>query len=194
MNKNKKKEQKEQTRVKILQASDELFKKNGYVATGIDAVMSKAGLTAGGFYAHFQSKEKLFAEMIDSSLRNSTKLLFDGLEDLSGKEWLKRVMKRYLSAYHRDELLYVCALPTLSIEISRNSKDVKNSFENILIHIIEYMEEKIGSDTDITREKIYSLISICMSGIILSRAISSPELSDNILKSCLEETYKIIGD
>jgi TetR/AcrR family transcriptional repressor of nem operon len=191
---NKKREQKELTRAKILEASDQLFKKNGYVATGIDSVMAKAGLTAGGFYSHFASKEKLFSEMIDTSLRKSTKLLFEGLEDLSGKEWLKRIMRRYLSKYHRDELLYVCALPTLTIEISRNSKEVKNSFENILLHIIDYMEEKIGPDTDINREKIYSLISICMSGIILSRSISDPELSDNILNSCLEQTYQIIGD
>lgn len=189
-----KKEQKEQSRIKILESADQLFKKNGYVATGIDAIMANAGLTAGGFYSHFSSKENLFSEMIDRSLRNSTKILFEGLDEYSGKKWLKKVMKRYLSKYHRDELLYMCALPTLTIDISRNSKNVKGSFENILLDIIEYMESKIGTDTDITREKLYSIISICMSGIILSRSVLDEKLSDNILNSSLSETLSLIGD
>lgn len=189
-----KKEQKEQSRIKILESADQLFKKNGYVATGIDAIMANAGLTAGGFYSHFSSKENLFSEMIDRSLRNSTKILFEGLDEYSGKKWLKKVMKRYLSKYHRDELLYMCALPTLTIDISRNSKNVKGSFENILLDIIKYMESKIGTDTDITREKLYSIISICMSGIILSRSVLDEKLSDNILNSALSETLSLIGD
>lgn len=189
-----KKEQKEQTRIRILESSDQLFKKNGYVGTGIDSIMSNIGLTAGGFYSHFESKEALFSEMIDKSLRSSTKIFFDGLEKYSGKKWLKKVMERYLSKYHRDELLYMCALPTLTIDISRSSDNVKNAFEHIFLDIVSFMEKKIGDDTDITRDKLYSLISICVSGIILSRAVSDDVLSDNILASCLESTLQLIGE
>lgn len=156
--------------------------------------MSNIGLTAGGFYSHFESKEALFSEMIDKSLRSSTKIFFDGLEKYSGKKWLKKVMERYLSKYHRDELLYMCALPTLTIDISRSSDNVKNAFEHIFLDIVSFMEKKIGDDTDITRDKLYSLISICVSGIILSRAVSDDVLSDNILASCLESTLQLIGE
>ncbi|MEK7431551.1 MAG: TetR/AcrR family transcriptional regulator [Cyanobacteriota bacterium] len=189
-----KKEQKEQSRIRILDSADQLFKKNGYVGTGIDSIMAEAGLTAGAFYSHFKSKEVLFSEVIDRSLRSSTKIFFDGLEKYSGKKWLRKVVERYLSKYHRDELLYMCALPTLTIDISRSSENVKLSFENILIYIIDFMEKKVGKNTDVTRERLYSVLSMCISGIILSRSVSDQELSDKLLNSCLNETLNFIGE
>ncbi|HNH84664.1 MAG TPA: helix-turn-helix domain-containing protein, partial [Acidobacteriota bacterium] len=60
---------KEESRQKILQAAARLFREHGYNGVGVDAVMAEAGLTPGGFYAHFPSKEALFAEALASSFK-----------------------------------------------------------------------------------------------------------------------------
>ena len=57
-------EHKERTRARILAAAGRVFRRQGYAATAVDAVMAEAGLTPGGFYAHFPSKEALFAEVL----------------------------------------------------------------------------------------------------------------------------------
>ena len=60
--------QREKTRAKILDAAMRLFKRNGFAATGVDAVMAAVDMTAGAFYGHFASKDALFAEAIDVAL------------------------------------------------------------------------------------------------------------------------------
>ena len=62
------KEQKAETRKRILGAAARLFRERGYEGIGVDAIMKEVGLTAGGFYAHFDSKETLFAEAIETAL------------------------------------------------------------------------------------------------------------------------------
>ena len=59
----------EQTRAKILRAAGKVFRRQGYHAAGVDKVMEEAGLTAGGFYAHFDSKEALLAELLDQAAK-----------------------------------------------------------------------------------------------------------------------------
>jgi len=63
-----------------------------------------------------------------------------------------------------------------------------------LIYIIDFMEKKVGKNTDVTRERLYSVLSMCISGIILSRSVSDQELSDKLLNSCLNETLNFIGE
>ena len=62
------KEHKEQTRQRILEAAGRVFRRGGYSATGVDAVMADAGLTAGAFYRHFDSKEHLLGEVMSVAL------------------------------------------------------------------------------------------------------------------------------
>ena len=70
--------QKEKTHERILAAAADLFRRNGFAATGVDAVMANAGLTAGGFYSHFRSKEDLLSKVIEHSL-NEVWQRFNGL-------------------------------------------------------------------------------------------------------------------
>ena len=68
------KEQKAETRGRILNAAARLFRESGYDGVGVDAIMNEAGLTAGGFYSHFSSKETLFAEAMATALDPSNTL------------------------------------------------------------------------------------------------------------------------
>lgn len=109
--------QKNESKVRILNVASRLFKKNGYTATGIDQVMHEAGLTAGGFYAHFKSKTDLLEQVVEHSLKHSYQVLTKDIENLSSEEKIKLILNRYVSTLHRDLPEKGCILPALAAEI-----------------------------------------------------------------------------
>src|SRR5580700_8650326 len=92
---------KEQTRAKILQAAGKVFRREGYHAAGVDKVMEEAGLTAGGFYAHFGSKEALLAEALAPAAAEAGVPRDKDLEGITGRAWAEAFVERYLSPSHR---------------------------------------------------------------------------------------------
>ena len=84
----------EQTRAKILRAAGKVFRRQGYHAAGVDKVMEEAGLTAGGFYAHFGSKEALLAETLAPA--SASALRDEPIEHLTGRAWAEAFVERYL--------------------------------------------------------------------------------------------------
>src|SRR5262252_7174881 len=95
-------DQREKTNERILRSAGKLFRRRGYAATGIDAVMSSAQLTAGAFYSHFRSKEELLAETMDAIFRESGNDRPPELTTLQGHEWLRAFATFYLSIGHRN--------------------------------------------------------------------------------------------
>ena len=91
--------QKIESKERILNVASRLFKKHGYAATGIDQIMNEAGLTAGGFYAHFKSKTDLLEQSIEHSLNNSRQLLIRDTEHLTGNEKIKTIKYNLLSPH-----------------------------------------------------------------------------------------------
>src|SRR3954471_10083763 len=91
---------KEQTRAKILRAAGKVFRREGYHAAGVDKVMEEAGLTAGGFYAHFGSKEALLAETLARAAAAAGVPLDEDLEGLAGPARLQAFVESYLSRAH----------------------------------------------------------------------------------------------
>src|SRR5882757_6485383 len=91
---------KEQTRAKILRAAAKVFRREGYHAAGVDKVMEEAGLTAGGFYAHFGSKEALLAETLTPAAAEAGVPLDEGLEAVAGRARLQAFVESYLSRAH----------------------------------------------------------------------------------------------
>lgn len=120
--------QKEATRATILRAAAGLFRRDGYHATGVDAVMAAAGLTAGGFYAHFRSKADLLANVLASG---KDLPMWRGLETsgLAGADWLRAMIDGYLSATHRDGPAEGCLLPALAAEVGRGDPATRAAFE-----------------------------------------------------------------
>src|SRR5260370_35073809 len=88
---------KEQTRAKILRAAGKIFRRQGYHAAGVDKVMEEAGLTVGGFYAHFGSKEALLSEVIAPAAAEAGVPLEEGLDGFAGRAPLEAFVESYLS-------------------------------------------------------------------------------------------------
>jgi len=175
--------QKTQSRKKIIETAITLFKKNGYAATGIDAVMQGAGLTAGGFYNHFQSKDDLLAKCLFFGFKNSKKILLDGVQKTSNSQSSKhagisKIWQRYLSTQHRDQPSMGCPLVGIAAELSRGSKATSKI-------TAEYISEWITTlaEFGLTRAEAIQNISTAVGALLISRIVRGDDLSDEFLNS-----------
>jgi TetR/AcrR family transcriptional repressor of nem operon len=125
-------EHKAKTRERILEAAGKVFRRLGYHAAGVDAVMEEAGLTAGGFYAHFDSKQALLAEAIAHSgaLLEEQRAPWTG--ELSGGAWVEAFLAGYLSSKHCRQIEDGCPLAALVSEVSRADDAVKANVEQMV--------------------------------------------------------------
>ena len=93
------------TRNRIVDRARRAFLASGRAGIGVDAIMKEAGLTAGGFYSHFESKDELFALALDAAFESSMAFFLHDLENLDGPELIETLTRRYLSRHHRGFII-----------------------------------------------------------------------------------------
>ncbi|MGE3803077.1 MAG: TetR/AcrR family transcriptional regulator [Gemmataceae bacterium] len=172
-------EHKAQTRERILEAAARVFRRQGYAGTGIDAVMAEAGLTAGAFYAHFASKEALFAEIVPHALEQTSTLTGADFAELQGPDWARAVARRYLSKAHCNHVEKGCPLPPLLAEVSR-SPAARQAFEQKLQELLVKVADKLPGK----EEEMLALLSLLVGGMTLARAVEDENVATRILEAC----------
>lgn len=186
---------KAETHKRILKAAGRMFRERGYMASGVDKVMRSAGLTAGGFYSHFASKQALLAETLIETIRDLRDILIAGTEELDGTSWLREVVRRYLNRKHRDIRDAGCALPSLISELTRSDEKTRATFEHHLRHLVRELEDKTPEGAGMSsQDRVLATIALCMGGLALSRSVVDPDLSNQILQACrrlaVQEEYE----
>ncbi|WP_165069704.1 TetR/AcrR family transcriptional regulator [Paludisphaera rhizosphaerae] len=181
---------KAKTRARILDAAGRVFRRRGYHASGVDAVMAEAGLKPGGFYAHFDSKESLLAEAIDqaaAAMRARGVPIPDGP---SGREWASAFVAGYLSPTHRDADDDGCPLAALASEVARAGDPVKQSFEAALLR----MASRMSTDREAPDDRTLAVLALCLGGLGLSRAVFDETLALRILAACRTLATEALAD
>lgn len=188
-------EQKELSHETILESAARLLRERGIAGARVADVMKGAGMTVGGFYAHFVSK----TELIDEALRRTgTELrarLWKGLDEKPAADRAVVLLKRYLSAAHRDLLTDGCPLPAVVGEIGTTAPEHKAVLAELLGDLAEGLAEELGAEGQgpqaqqrlphaERRQRALALIAIMFGGLSLSRALRGTGLSDEILRAC----------
>ncbi|HTO99667.1 MAG TPA: helix-turn-helix domain-containing protein [Myxococcales bacterium] len=175
---------KQQTRKRILAAASGRFRARGYAATGVDEVMSAAGLTPGGFYGHFRSKEELLREALGAALEQTRSGLLAGLDGVEGPALLRAVVGRYLSRTHRDDPAGGCPVPALAAELAREGAGLKRNLETYLEAIVVAMAPRIPAAPGLSPEdRVLATTALLAGALLLSRAVQDEELSGRILRA-----------
>jgi TetR/AcrR family transcriptional repressor of nem operon len=175
---------KQRTRRRILAAAAQRFRKKGFRGAGVDGVMNAAGLTAGGFYAHFPSKRALLADVLRTSLEETRLLLFAGLDQVEGPAWLRGVVGKYLSRAHRDDPGGGCALPSLSADVAREGKLPREALQAYVRQLAAELAPRTPAAPDLVPEdRVLATIALLSGALTLARAVEDPELSDRILRA-----------
>lgn len=175
---------KEESRKRILDIAGVLFREKGYVATGVERLMKAAGLTQGGFYGHFPSKDGLLMEVIAATFTKTRKYFLHGLEDKEGFPFLQEIIRRFISRQHRDCMGESCPTTSLATEVARGSDDVKAVFEAEVIKTLDEIEKKIPAGHGLSaKDRALATIALGIGAISLARAVKDQGLSDRILKA-----------
>ena len=182
---NAKTEQKERSHETILASAARLLREKGVVGARVLDVMKGAGLTVGGFYAHFSSKDALIDETIRRTFAELRQKLYAGLDDKPAGDRAEVVLKRYLSAKHRDAQTLGCPLPAIVGEIAGSERvhrdvlaeQVDRFARDLVVHTLR--DDAIGA-----RQLAVGMVALMYGGLSLSRALAGSELSDEVLRAC----------
>jgi TetR/AcrR family transcriptional repressor of nem operon len=178
-------EQKERTHAAIIASACKLLREKGIGGARVSDVMSGAGLTVGGFYAHFTSKEALVDEAIRRTAKFMRDKLFEQLEEKPAAARAEVVLKRYLSAAHRDDPANGCPLPAIVGEVTTTTPEHKGVLAEQLSELADEMTKHLPKeDAPSKRVTALGMIALMYGGISLARAVKGTELSDEILRAC----------
>ena len=182
-------EHKARTRARILNAATQLFRREGFAQTGVDTLMAEAGLTRGGFYAHFRDKIDLFVHALHAAFDESQlNLLARGLEGLQGKAWRAAATRRYLNLNHRMHAAMGCAIPSLGAEIARGPREVRRVFAKRFETLIDSIAERLGGDPAAARREAIALLSQWVGAMVIARAVPDRELAEEILEASQDKS------
>jgi TetR/AcrR family transcriptional repressor of nem operon len=182
---NAKAEQKERSHETILESAARLLRERGVAGARVAEVMKGAGLTVGGFYAHFDSKEALIDAALSRTSGELRERLFARLDEKPKEDRAEVVLKRYLSAAHRDEYERGCPFPAVVGEIGTTAPEHAGVLRQQLDAIASQLAEHLPAETRVPRRYLaLGLVALMYGGLSLSRALRGTDLSDEVLKAC----------
>jgi TetR/AcrR family transcriptional repressor of nem operon len=165
-----------ETRKRIVAAAAAEFRKNGIVATGLADLMKAAGLTHGGFYKHFESKDQLVAEACAEAGRALA-------EKVSANTSMGSAVASYLSARHRDNPADGCPLAALGTELARCDERTRAVATAGFEQLVGILAGQFGELTPAeARRRALVWASTMIGALAMARMVTDPELSAEILR------------
>ena len=180
---------KEQTRERILRAAAGAIRKHGYEGVGVADVMKDAGLTHGGFYAHFDSRDSLLAAAADQAGAESLESLGRALAAAKPGEELMALVDSYLSDRHvaAAEQGLGCAIAAAGSEVPRQQAEVRRVASRRIKDMIGLVERQFPEwGRGAAHEKAMAVTSTLVGALLLARAVDDSQLAKSIRKAARE--------
>jgi TetR/AcrR family transcriptional repressor of nem operon len=178
------KEHKQETHERIVKKASVRLREKGAHGIGVADLMKEAGLTHGGFYAHFDSREALVIEAFNYAMDRANERWRKLAEDIPPEKRFATIVDAYLSTIHRDDPGHGCAVPTLGAEIARESPKTRRAFAARLERMIEMMADQMPDlPRKAARKQAMAAIATMMGALVMSRIAGSGEFSNEILSA-----------
>ncbi len=175
-------EAKAATRERVIAVAARSLRQRGIAGTGVAAVMAEAGLTHGGFYAHFASKDALTAAAIAASFAQSRARTIDRLADLPPADALAGWINAYLGTRHRDEPERGCVLPALSAEVARGDAETRAAVGQGFAALAGRLADWLAAMGQPESKAVAtSLLTEAIGAVMLARVLGAGEASDALL-------------
>jgi TetR/AcrR family transcriptional repressor of nem operon len=178
------KEHKLETHARIVRKASVRLREKGAHGIGVADLMKDAGLTHGGFYAHFDSREALVIEAFADAMDRSTERWRKLAEQTPPERRLSTIVDSYLTALHRDDPGHGCAIPTLGAEIARESPRTRKAFAAKLEQMIDLLAEQIPEvPKKAARNRAIAVIATMIGTLVMARVAGNGDFSDDILEA-----------
>jgi len=171
------------TRQEIIKAASTLLRERGLHGISVAELMSEIGLTHGGFYTHFDSKEALASEAIEAAFGESVRAWHNVLERVRTKSGFASLVDLYLGEKHLSDPGTGCAVPALGSEIARAGPVVRESVAKGINEMIEIFSKQID-DTSPERKKERAIATVaCLVGaIVMARCVNDRTTAQSYLE------------
>ena len=173
---------KDQTRQKVLRAAARAIRAEGPHKVAVAKVMARAGLTVGGFYAHFKSKDELVAAAIDQMFAEAKSRATLEMDERPPAEALGAYIDFYLSKIHRDARATGCPMPSLAADLPRLTPKARERFSDGMQRLRGRLAEKLVlMGRDDAEAEASSAVAEMVGAVSLARGEPDPAASDTIL-------------
>jgi TetR/AcrR family transcriptional repressor of nem operon len=185
--------QAEANRETVINVASRLFREHGFDGIGLKDLMKGAGLTQGGFYKQFESKDDLAALASRRAMESATRRW--STVAASSEDPLEAVIDMYLSSGHRGETADGCPLVALGADAARQTPEVRKPFQDGLKAHLQVLEELLpaGDSGEEAAQKAQALLALMVGAVTLSRIVTDEKLADSLLDSAAAEARRLAG-
>lgn len=185
-------DQKQKARKAILEAGSREIRLNGINGIGVDGIAAAAGVTSGAFYSNFAGKEAMLEAVIDGYLGD----FFVAPADAGAGERQKMLrdwLSAYLSPAHRNDAAEGCVMPSLSADVARSSDLVRLAYHRKITNLIAQLADELACDNPESERRAWSILSLMVGAIAISRAMPDGPDADHVLDAALESAIEFAG-
>src|SRR5947199_3403649 len=177
---------KEVTHERIVEAAARAIRRSGYSGTGVADIMKDAGLTHGGFYAHFPSREAMLAEAADRAGAEGVAAVARVAAAVPPQQALQAMMRAYLSKEHIEGVETGCAVAALGSEMPRQAPEVRRAATRRIKEMIDLVARQ-SPDWGQPGAHQHALVTVAtmVGALVLARAVDDPQLSDALREAAL---------
>ncbi len=203
-------EHRAEMRGRILESARRLFNRQGLNEVSIDAVMAGAGLTRGGFYSYFASKEELYAEAITQFVRatecpdwQASAFARVAEQPGNGPRMAGIILDAYLSDAHLADMEGSCPMIGLATDVARGGGAAKAAYREVLGMMTGIFSENLGPDPVATangapdpaadRERALAVVAMCVGGMVLARAVDDTATADDLRAAARRYAVALAG-
>lgn len=179
---------KDKTREHLLETARTVFRQRGFDAVSIDTLMKAAGLTRGGFYAHFKSKEALVSQVLAIPSGLTRRLNEEVTDDATGRQTAAEIFGDYLDPAQRDDRIY-CPMVSHPMDARRGGQDRAALYGEQIAGLIDAINNVVHDDSTATLTAIVSV-----GAAILSASVADDALAERIESTALDEIQRRLLD
>lgn len=178
---------KEATHDRIVEAASRAIRRSGYGGTSVPDIMKDAGLTHGGFYAHFDSREAMLAEAADRAGADSVALMARAASTAPPQRALQNILELYLSKEHVETAEIVCPVAALGSEMPRQAPEVRRAATTRIKEMIDLVARQSPDwGQPGAHERALVTVSTMIGALLLARAVDDPRLSNAVRAAALK--------
>jgi TetR/AcrR family transcriptional repressor of nem operon len=179
----KSKQETAETRQRIVKTAAAEFRRNGINGTGLSDLMAAAGLTHGGFYRHFDSKDQLVAESCAAAVESVAETFAAAVSQRPKRSGLEAVAASYLSTDHRDDSSGGCPFGALGSELARSDDSTRAAATAGFLKLVDIVAGQFsGTRPDVAKSRALVALSTMIGALTMSRIVTDPKLSAAILR------------
>lgn len=178
---------KEVTHARIVETAARAIRRSGYNGTSVADIMKESGLTHGGFYAHFSSREAMLAEAADRAGAESVALSTRVAATAQPEQALQALVSAYLSKEHVKNVETGCPIAALGSEMPRQAPEVRRAATRRIKEMIDVVTRQLPDwGKPAAHERALVTVATSVGALLLARAVDDPKLSDALLNATLK--------